>query len=520
MLYQAVQSAWRTFVGAVEAGERTVPRFCRREVEAFLKCGVLAHGLLRVHCDDCGKDDVVAFSCKGRGFCPSCGTARMVDTAAWLVDAVIPAVPVRQWVLSLPYRVRTLCAYDASACRLVRNVLVRAVSGFYERTALRAGVPRPRAGAVAFVQRFDSGLRLNVHFHVLWLDGVYGWEPGRGAPVFAEHREVTDADVQQVVSRIRDRVLRALRKAGKWVDPGEAGDGVDGDGGELLPGLVAAAVQGRAALGDRAGQLDGRVGRDGRYEPFVKGPLCAEVEGFSLHAGAWVGPRDREGLEKVCRYAARPAVAESRLTELPDGRIAYSLKKRWKDGTTHVVMTKQVLMERLCALVPKPRKHLVTYHGVLAPAAGLRSQVVPKREVEEREGVGGCAHGAVGDASAGTEVPAPVAANGGDAAFRRRQLQRRLRERLRVPHGGGKRSGGRRRYPWASLLMRVFGIDVLLCPHCSGTRRVLAAIHDPDSVRKVLGALGLSADVPELAACRAPPGGGAGGEAVDAGVAE
>ena len=69
-------------------------------------------------------------------------------------------------------------------------------------------------------------------------------------------------------------------------------------------------------------------------------------------------------------------------------------------------------------------------------------------------------------------------------------------------------------------LMRVFGIDVLLCPHCSGTRRVLAAIHDPDSVRKVLGALGLSADVPELAACRAPPGGGAGGEAVDAGVAE
>ena len=510
VLYQAVQAAWRTFVGAVEAGERTVPRFCRREVEAFLRCGVLAHGLLRVHCDDCGKDDVVAFSCKGRGFCPSCGTARMVDTAAWLVDAVIPEVPVRQWVLSLPFRVRTLCAYDAAACRLVRNVLVRAVSGFYERMALRAGVPRPRAGAVAFVQRFDSGLRLNVHFHVLWLDGVYGWEPGR-APVFAEQREVTDADVQQLVSRIRERVARALRKAGKWVAPGEAADGVEGGGDELLPGLAAAAVQGRALLGERAGQADARVGRHGRYEPFVKGPLCAEVEGFSLHAGAWVAARDREGLEKLCRYAARPAVAESRLTELPDGRIGYSLKKRWKDGTTHVVMTKAVLMERLCALVPKPRKHLVTYHGVLAPAAGLRSQVVPKREVEEREGEG-CNHGTDGAAAA---VPAP--ANGEDAAFRRRQLQRRLRERLRVPHGGGKRRSGRRRYPWASLLMRVFGIDVLLCPHCSGTRRVLAAIHDPDSVRKVLGALGLSAEVPGLAACRAPPGGGAGG---DGGVAE
>ena len=68
--------------------------------------------------------------------------------------------------------------------------------------------------------------------------------------------------------------------------------------------------------------------------------------------------------------------------------------------------------------------------------------------------------------------------------------------------------------------MRVFGIDLLLCPHCADTRRVLAAIHDPESVRKVLGSLGLSAEVPELAACRAPRSGGAGGEGGDEGVAE
>ena len=129
----------------------------------------------------------------------------------------------------------------------------------------------------------------------------------------------------------------------------------------------------------------------------------------------------------------------------------------------------------------------MTYHGVLAPAAGLRSRVVPKREVEEeREGAAGCEHSACGDAAGGAAGAVP-AANAEEAAFRRRQLQRRLRERLRVPHGEGKRRSGRKRYPWASLLMRVFGIDVLLCPHCVGTRRVLAAIHDPDSVRKVLG---------------------------------
>ena len=101
--------------------------------------------------------------------------------------------------------------------------------------------------------------------------------------------------------------------------------------------------------------------------------MCAESGGFSLHAGAWVAARDRERLEKLCRYAGRPAVAESRLVELGGGRIGYSMKKRWRDGTTAVVMTQGVLMERLCALVPRPRKHLVTYHGVLAPASGLRS---------------------------------------------------------------------------------------------------------------------------------------------------
>jgi hypothetical protein len=194
-----------------------------------LRCGILAHGFARVHCDGCGQDDVVAFSCKGRGFCPSCGAARMVDTAAWLVDAVIPEVSVRQWVLSLPYRVRALCAYDPAACVLVRSVLVRAVAGFYERTARRTGVPRARGGAVAFVQRFDSALRLNVHFHVLWLDGVYGWEPGRGP----------------------NRVLAEETLAG-WHDRG--GDDAGGvDGASLRASATAAEAPGDVPRGLGAG---------------------------------------------------------------------------------------------------------------------------------------------------------------------------------------------------------------------------------------------------------------------------
>ena len=80
------------------------------EFDAFLECGLLAHGLLRLHCGDCGDDKLVAFSCKRRGFCPSCGARRMARTAAHLVDHVIPHVPVRQWVLSLAIPLRLLLA--------------------------------------------------------------------------------------------------------------------------------------------------------------------------------------------------------------------------------------------------------------------------------------------------------------------------------------------------------------------------------------------------------------------------
>ena len=217
------------------------------------------------------------------------------------------------------------------------------------------------------------------------------------------------------------------------------------------------------------------------------------MDGFSLHAAVRVEARDRERLEHLCRYAGRPAIAESRLSLLPDGRVAYRLKKRWKDGTTSVALEPQVLIERLCALVPRPRRHLVTYHGVLAPAAGIRPLVVPRVEAGE---YGGCRH-----AGADGRVDERVIENEAVDAERVRQL---LRQRA-VPHRPGRRRRGGRRYPWAELLRRVYLIDVLLCRQCGGKRRLLTAIHDPESIRRVLIAMGLSTEVRALAAARGPP---------------
>ena len=92
-----------------------MPKFVRREFEDYLKCGLLEHGFLRVRCDGCRNEHLVAFSCKRRGFCPSCGARRMVKSAAHLVDHVFPEAPLRQWVLTFPFPLRFLFANDPQA---------------------------------------------------------------------------------------------------------------------------------------------------------------------------------------------------------------------------------------------------------------------------------------------------------------------------------------------------------------------------------------------------------------------
>ncbi|HIF95063.1 MAG TPA: hypothetical protein EYQ60_18355 [Myxococcales bacterium] len=91
LLYQVIREQLETFLTRAQGQGAPVARFVKREIRAYLKCGVLAHGFLRVHCDSCGHDRLVAFSCKSRGFCPSCGGRKMADKAAWLVDRVLGA---------------------------------------------------------------------------------------------------------------------------------------------------------------------------------------------------------------------------------------------------------------------------------------------------------------------------------------------------------------------------------------------------------------------------------------------
>ena len=137
-LYAVVHEHLESFLAQAERHERTVPRFVERELRSYLECGLLQFGFARLRCESCGYGRLVAFSCKGRAFCPSCMGRRMSDTAAHLVDRVLPEVPVRQWVLSLPHALRYRLAYDHRLCSAVLRLFIRAVFGALQRRARAA----------------------------------------------------------------------------------------------------------------------------------------------------------------------------------------------------------------------------------------------------------------------------------------------------------------------------------------------------------------------------------------------
>ncbi|MFM9999387.1 MAG: transposase [Burkholderiaceae bacterium] len=141
------------------------------------------------------------------------------------------------------------------------------------------------------------------------------------------------------------------------------------------------------------------------------------------------------------------------------GQVELKLKTPWRDGTTHLVMSPLEFLQRLAALVPRPRLHLIRFHGVLAPNAKLRSLVVPQGPPKDEQ--------AAGVAASGVKCEAETA------------------------------QGGPARISWARLLKRVFDIDMQFCPNCgAGELKIIAAILERPVIEKILAHLGLDPQPP------------------------
>jgi hypothetical protein len=310
-LYPLVQHHLETFLAEAATADpdgQGVPQWVEDDFRAFLRCGILAHGFARIRCDACTAERLVAFSCKGRGVCPSCNARRMVEVAAHLTDHVLPPLPVRQWVFSLPKRIRPFLPYDPRLVGDVLRVLLRGI-----RTTLRrASPPAPgdaRLGAVSFLHRFGSALNPHFHFHVVILDGVFS-EGGDGSVTFHEATHLSASDVLRLERTLQRRVLRLFRRRG------------------LLTGDT------------------------------VENMLTWQASGgFSLDASVRIHGSDAAGRERLLRYCARPPFAlerlrierhregpEQRTTAAPQGdagvhQVIYHPARPTRDGRTVLALS-------------------------------------------------------------------------------------------------------------------------------------------------------------------------------------
>ncbi len=320
---------------------------------------------------------------------------------------------------------------------------------------------------VTFIQRFDSALRLSPHAHVLCLDGVYvrGVDGELG---FHPLPEPTQADVARVAARTARRIERVLASLGRDADTAADADDELVLEHPALAGCYRAATGGRQLFSDPGARTVRLLGPAPEHRRTTSLPLVAEVGGVNVHAARVVDGRDRKQLERLCRYLARPPLSDERLSELPDGRLRLELKTPWSDGTTAIVLTPMDLIARLCALVPPPRMHLTRFHGVLAPAASLRSEVVPRPPPDPALDPPP-AQLSLFDPTAHRPAPAP--------------------DQQPPPRRAG-------RHPWAWLLRRVFALDITVCPRCSGRMRITQLCFTADAIARVLAHHGLGPQPP------------------------
>ena len=386
------------------------------------------------------------------------------------------AACVRQWVCTLPWALRKHAGYKRALCTDIIEAFVASLTTELRQRAKRhlglSSVSEAHTGLVTFVQRSDGAMRLNVHLHTLALDGVYV-RNADGKLGFHALAPPTTEEVHAVAKRMHARLERLCAK-----------HGVSGDADEQASALAVcmdAAAQDVSLFGERAGERTKKLVQAVRAaEGRLASPFVAEVGGVNIHAGVAVHGRDRQALERLCRYVTRPPIALERLTRRDDGCVEYAFRKPWRDGTRAVVLMAEDLLARLCAMVPPPRFHLTRYAGVLASNAALRAEVVPGRAKEiERSDVTN------------------------DTA--QRELFGEERAQLIEENDSEKKPT---RHPWAWLLRRVFAVEVLVCVHCAGKLRLVEIATEAAAIKRIIRDEGRRRGEPvsEMEA-RAPPRG-------------
>jgi hypothetical protein len=491
VLHRVVRSHLETFIEhARETYDAPLPKYVREELRAYLRCGIFEHGFTRARCESCNHDVLIAFSCKARGLCPSCAGRRMCNTAAHIVDRVIASVPVRQWVLSLPFDVRARAAYDARFLTEIIRAFASALRDRHRTWARSIALEDAEFAAITFVQRFGSSLNLNVHLHVVVVDGVFSRDGDELA--FTAASPPTRVEMMAILRTVRARVEKlAIRNAN-----------------ELQPTL-GACVRVALSPGDiRAVSIDLQNDEPHANPPEPHDGSAVEEAHYNLEASVRIAADDDFGREHLLRYCARPPLSLARLIALPHGKLGYRIKKLRNHRNKLRVMTPLELLARLAALIPPPRHPLVRFHGAFAPRSSWRKLVVPKPPKPEPKPEHqhhtpnetpstptGTKPPARPHAPSSTRTPASAGAPALIAEahwLAPNVLSVRHWERIRC----GALAATSARIDWPTLMSRTFDVDVLECSKCGGRLRIVALIDDEDTATAILD---------ELAIERTPP---------------
>ena len=290
-----------------------------KAVGAYLDCGILDHGFARVRCGGCHAEYLVAFSCKGRGLCPSCAAKRAAALAPFLREQVLAEVGHAQWVFSIPKILRPYFLYH-------RRLLGRLCRAAYETARAMIGAASPGGdrlvpGMIAVVQTFGDELNWHPHVHALVTRG--GWDGSE------EWAPVPFIDAEAAALLFRHKVFALLKR-------------------ERL-------------LSDERTRL----------------LLSWRHSGFSVHTSVTVPPGDADGLERLARYLLRPPVSLERLHLDEQARtIAYA--RRPGHGSllppSAAPRDPDEFLARIIMHIPEPRLHVIRSYGAYSSVVRARQR--------------------------------------------------------------------------------------------------------------------------------------------------
>ncbi len=397
-LYELVKKHYTTWHRERCRSETEVPNYICKAFQKYLGCGILAKGFACAHCEGCNKDFFIAYSCKARGVCPSCNQRAMVESAAHLVESVLPRLPFRQFVMSFPRRIR--CYLENH--KILQTVLKIVVDEIRKRLiACSPAVKNSHIGAISFIQHFGNTLNYHPHFHLIVADGIFSPEDG----LQFHEAALTQDDITDTQEAIQKRVLKYFCKR-QFFDKEE-----------------------------------------------MQKQLTHENSGFSLDATVKIPAYDKDALERLIRYCARPPFKSENI-RFNGPWINYRLPKLCHTGKSFIQLEPVEFIERISHFIPYPRRHRRHYHGVFAPSSPLRNQV---------------------------------------AANAQKRLDAASKTRQETDEKVTKASKG-----WAQLIARIYEVDPLICANCGKKIKIITFVTHPEHIRRILRGIGWPITIPEF----------------------